>query len=134
MKDDIIKFIRERGERLTENKLLFINLFESENMLTIDEICSSFKGKMNLSTIYRNLDKFIEMDYIEKIELDKEVYFTKKGTEKHHKHFVVCKKCHKKIEIDYCPIEDMNLKLKNFNVTSHKFELIGVCNDCKKTS
>lgn len=132
MKDDIISSIKKYGGRVTKNKKMLIDLFEKEDMLTIERIAETMTGMMNLSTIYRNLNKFIELNYIEKVNLDQETYYTKKRTGKDHKHYLVCKKCHKKIEIDYCPFEKMNLKFENFNIISHKFELIGVCDECKK--
>ena len=53
-----------------------------------------------------------------------------------HKHHVICVGCHKMISFLDCPVEEFEKKLKekiDFDVTGHKLEIYGYCQECKFT-
>jgi len=88
---------------------------------------------MDLSTIYRTVDKFCELNIIEKIYLDSKEYgyIFKRNN---HKHVVKCVTCKKDIEID-CPIEEAYRILKvrdgiemNYHCNEASFDVI--CKEC----
>ena len=88
---------------------------------------------IDLSTIYRTVDKFCELNIIEKIYLDSKEYgyIFKRNN---HKHVVKCVNCNKDIEIE-CPIEEAYRILKvrdgiemNYHCNEASFDVI--CKEC----
>lgn len=130
MRDDIVKKIKKNG-RLTKSKKIIIEILENEGALSIFDIEEKLKGKVNNSTIYRNLKNFVELDIVEQIIIDHVIYYTIKPSKKDHRHYMICKKCYKKTEIDYCPMEHIKVNALGCDIIEHKLELIGVCSECK---
>lgn len=87
-------------------------------------------GAMNLSTVYRNLDKFYEHHLVEKYQLGNIFYYKLVGDK--HKHYMVCDKCGALIEID-CHLSsylDLETKKHDFKVRSHDLTIYGLCSNC----
>lgn len=90
--------------------------------------------KLNLTTIYRNLEILASINLIHKIHRQEGIsQYGVICTNSHH-HHIICKKCGRTEVIDFCPLQQyMNLaKKKNFTLTEHKIELYGYCNKCKE--
>lgn len=49
-----------------------------------------------------------------------------------HTHYAICLKCHKKVALKACPFEHLHLENspENFQITGHKLELYGYCENC----
>lgn len=120
---------KANSERVTKSKKALFDLFSNNDVLSMEQIQRILRGKMNQSTIYRNINKFVEEGYIKKIIIDDVNHYTKNGDE--HTHYIVCKDCHKKTQIDFCPLEKISSELQDFTITNHQFELIGICDECK---
>lgn len=89
-------------------------------------------GSMNLSTVYRTLDAFVEHHLVEKYHLGNIAYYKMIGDE--HKHYMVCDGCHKLIEID-CHVEDyikVEADKHQFKLRSHDLTLYGLCASCQQ--
>ena len=70
----------------------------------------------------------IEKNIIEtSINYKNELYYQIK---QEHKHYIKCIKCHKKEEINICPVED--LEKKGFKIITHTIEIDGICNKCQE--
>lgn len=89
---------------------------------------------LDISTIYRALNLFEDSKLIVK-KFDEEANaFTYKFISHQHYHHLKCVKCHKVIDIDFCPMNifDQNIALQNdFLVTDYVFEIYGYCHDCQ---
>lgn len=123
--DNILK---ENGLKITKQRLELLNMISNlEEDATIKNI--STKLKIDISTIYRIIDIFLEKNIIEKdINYENKIYY--KVKEK-HKHYMKCIKCHKKIEIEFCPIEKFDDD--RFKIVNHKVEIDGICSSCNKS-
>ena len=92
--------------------------------------------KLQLSTIYRNLNYFQAKGILRKMELDinkKESYFELIQGEHHH--HLICVNCEDIIPLD-CPLKDYEKKIKdetNYTIIDHKIKLFGICPDCKES-
>jgi len=135
----IQKRLKDNGYKLTNQRKAIIEvLFENKGQfLTAQEIFILSRNKCeetNFSTVYRNLDILINTGIVHntKINNDASVYELKDA--EGHNHQIICKGCGKTETIDYCPLEAMDVKVKNKNfiLTDHKFELYGYCNECDK--
>lgn len=112
--------------RNTKNKNCILKLFEKFHTLTAKQISKKFPD-MELSTIYRNLERFVEDKIL------KEVY-TKSKTKTYelanclHDHFV-CENCNLvesvKIQITWKKIISKELKIKEGGVV-----IYGTCQKC----
>jgi Fe2+ or Zn2+ uptake regulation protein len=134
----IEKKLKDKGYKLTNQRKAIIEvLYEHKGkFLTAEEIYLKSKkiyNQTNFSTVYRNLEIMENIDVIHKTSIsDGASIYELSNTDEHH-HHVICKSCGKTEEIDFCPLEDIFLKVnsKSFRLTDHRFELYGFCNECE---
>ena len=103
--------------KITKQRKILLEYLKKKNTPESAEMIflSLPNGAMNLSTVYRNLDKFCEHHLVEKYQLGNIFYYKLVGPE--HKHYLVCDKCGDLIEIDchlssYIETETKNITLK----------------------
>ena len=94
--------------------------------------------KCNESTVYRNLQKFLENDLIQSFTLKDGVsrYEFKKHSDDHH-HHIVCLKCKMMKCLDLCKVEEYFeeiIKKLGFVPVSHNLEFYGVCKSCTNSA
>jgi Fur family ferric uptake transcriptional regulator len=114
-------------------------LFSSAVPLTADDIYIHIRDgggeKLSLSTVYRILDTLGQKEIVAKtglIEGGKALYEIVSGV---HRHNLICIKCHKLIPLGDCPLGDFEKNLEDttgFRISGHKFEIYGVCPDCRQ--
>ena len=85
-----------------------------------------------LSTIYRILDLFVEKSLLTKMVLWNDQIASYELNRAQHVHYAVCMGCHKMIPMQQCLLAQADLKLaeQGFQVTGHKLEIYGCCQDC----
>ncbi len=122
------ELLRKNNLKVTKQRLEVLNLInELDDNATIKNI--SNKIKIDNSTMYRIIELLLEKNVIEKnLNYNDEIYFRIK---ENHIHYIKCIKCHKKEEIEICPIE--NIEEKGFKILNHKIEIDGICNECNKS-
>lgn len=122
------ELLRKNNLKVTKQRLEVLNLInELDDSATIKNI--SNKIKIDNSTMYRIIELLLEKNVIEKnLNYNDEIYFRIK---ENHIHYIKCIKCHKKEEIEICPIE--NIEEKGFKILNHKIEIDGICNECNKS-
>ena len=49
----------------------------------------------------------------------------------HHHHHFICESCGNTKVIDFCPMDVIKQQLGNVEITSHKLEVYGKCENCK---
>jgi len=96
------------------------------------KICQREKVRMDLSTVYRTLELFEAKEIAEKFDLGngKYSYVMKREA---HKHLLLCKLCHKEVEID-CPMKQIEELIKTktgFSSIEHELKIEGICQECK---
>lgn len=122
---DIEKILKKHNLKVTKQRK---EILEIINELDLEATNKNIKEKISIdkSTMYRIIELFINQNIIEKnINYNDEMYYTIK---EEHKHYVKCIKCHKKEEIDICPITEA--ENKGYQIINHKIEIDGICNDC----
>lgn len=135
MIEDILK---EYDLKVTEPRCLILKeLINTNKPITAEELFLRIKDKkkINLSTIYRNLNILLSKEIILKvIEIDGIVYF--QYNRKQHVHHLICVSCKEVIPLDSCPLEELESNLSNstgYEILSHSLEFKGLCPKCKKT-
>lgn len=130
--------IDQTGLRITKQRLLLLETVRKESQpLSAEQIHDQLRSnavEINLSTVYRILDQFVEKGLILKTILQDEgkaVY----GINTHeHSHHLICTKCKQIITIVGCPLDDYGTRLETlygYTVTGHKLEIYGLCPNCK---
>lgn len=130
-KDNEIKNTKQRSVILSILK-------DSDDSLTAEEIFMLAKvidETISLSTIYRSLTLFVEKKFLIKMAAIDENLSKYRLNHADHAHYLVCLNCNKKIEVSYCPLSVYEENLKEthkFEVTGHKLEIYGYCQNCLK--
>lgn len=130
--------LKSHGLKSTKNRIYLYNkLKEASAPLTAQELKNSLpkSNRMNLATIYRNLNSFVDANIAERnIRQDGVAYFSlHTGV---HTHYLVCEKCGRQFPLEKCPIdfELLNsIKSKDFQITGHALEISGICKDCQNS-
>jgi len=88
----------------------------------------------DISTIYRTLELMTDVRLVEKTDLN-DGFTRYKLIGNKHRHHIICTECNRMIPFDVCLINEIEETLKkqtDFDITGHKFELYGICPDCKR--
>ena len=108
-------------------------LKKSSDILSADMLYEHVKDEgVNLSTIYRTLEVFMQEDLVSKSVIDYTAFYY--WIKRKHHHFMICTECKKRIKID-CYIDafaQSQAKEHNFKISYHDMTIFGVCKDCLK--
>lgn len=119
--------------RNTKQKAAIKEVLETGEHLSAEEIYNLIKNKMkiDISTIYRNLNAMAENNEVEKIINPQGVAFFH-ITSKHHGH-LICRSCNAIFEIpcDLCEQLHTLSKDMSFEDTEHVINIYGYCRKCK---
>lgn len=87
------------------------------------------REKINLATIYRALNTFLENGLLSKSVINQTAYYT--HTKHGHHHFLICLSCNR-IEEFECDIEDTvtTSSKHKFQIAYHDTTYFGYCEDC----
>ncbi|WP_414046273.1 Fur family transcriptional regulator [Macrococcus equi] len=133
--DDAIKIIKNNGHKYTDKRRDMIKmLHDSKKYLNAKQMQEALNDKypgISFDTIYRNLNLFQSLDIIEVTELDGEKKFRLSCSTHHHHHFI-CESCGETRVVEFCPIDSFKKELDDVEIHSHKIELYGLCETCKK--
>ena len=129
--------LRSHGLKATPSRLELLRYLSSLAVPTTAEelYLSIVDKKMDLSTIYRNLNAFVEAGLAKKeVSSKKENLYLLIREEECH--VLVCVRCGKKVVLEGCPYHEVNHALEKktgFRVLDHNTEIYGVCPACMRT-
>lgn len=129
-----IQTLKDSGYKYTGKREHMIELFAKYNQYltakdALELMKEDFPG-ISVDTIYRNLYLLTEIGILEATELKSEKHFRFKcDTNEHHHHFI-CTDCGKTKSLHFCPMEQLQNSLKDFEIENHKFEIYGKCPQC----
>lgn len=133
--NDAIKTLENSGFKTTgKRKKMLEVLYNEEKYLSARDVQKSLEDtypSISPDTIYRNLHIFVEMNVLEQTELDGEKLFRSNCEVHGHHHHFICTQCGKTREIDNCPLNAFKTQLPGCEISSHRFELFGKCEDCQ---
>ncbi|NJP37687.1 Fur family transcriptional regulator [Alkalicoccus luteus] len=125
--------LKQNGYKYTDKRKDMLQLFSDESRYlaakdVLEHMQDTYEG-MSFDTIYRNLSLFTELHILEATELEGEKRFRFSCSTDHHHHHVICLDCGKTKHIHHCPMNDTP-GAPGFQVTGHKFEIYGYCEQC----
>lgn len=140
MPDSRKHFFNQKGVKNTKHRGAILEILEtSAQPLTTEEVFLMLKEKgepINLSTIYRTFELFADKNLVVKTKFEDGLARYELNHEK-HQHHVICLNCRKMMVVgeSECPFSTLEKSIRQntgFEVTRHKLELYGYCQDCSK--
>lgn len=129
--------LTKKGLKITKARLKVLNILQkAKNPLTAEEIYLQCDKDINLSTVYRILDIFLEKNIVTKPLIKENLAACYTINYHEHRHYIICIKCQKITDIEFCPFSEIENKIiqeTKFLITNHKFELTGICPKCQNS-
>lgn len=135
--DNIRALLKTVGLKATPHRLQVYEMLKISTVsMTAEKIykeLSTGANSINLSTVYRILDSFVEKQLLTRscmMDDSKALYEINCHV---HRHYLICTSCHRRVEINNCPLhrlEQEMAKETGFLIEAHRLELYGICPEC----
>ena len=139
------KKLKEKGLKVTNQRLLVLQVLaeNKDRHLTAEDIYELVKEdypEIGLATIYRTVQLLLEMQLVDRINLDDgcvryEIGEALDGTGKHHHHHLICKTCGKVLPFKDDLLDELERHIEEetgFHVLDHELKFYGQCSECRK--
>lgn len=136
-RERFIAFIRERGQRVTAERLTLLDeIFAQHGHIDAEHLLASLRSrgaKISRATVYRNLELLVECGLVHKQRLgrDRHLYEHVHAGQRHH--HLVCAQCGRVVEFISPGIAALQTEIcraHGFRPERHTLQIIGLCNDC----
>lgn len=135
--EEALQKLKNSDLKMTERRTRMLEIMYSEDRYlsareVMEMLIEDYPG-ISPDTIYRNLHSFSTLEILEETEIAGDKYFRSNcGIDEHHHHFI-CTDCGYSEELTTCPLNFFKDQLGNSEITSHRFELFGLCEACLTT-
>lgn len=143
-REDFKKLLKEKGLKVTRQRLVVLEVLAEnpQEHLTAEEIYERVKvgnPDIGLATVYRTVQLLLELELIERINLDDgfvryEIGDTQGGGHHRH-HHLICLRCGGVTAFQKDMLEALETGVQaalGFRVTDHEVKLYGICKDCSE--
>jgi Fur family transcriptional regulator, ferric uptake regulator len=124
----------------TKQRNLVLDVLKaSVTPLTVEDIFRKTlkgNGSVNLSSVYRILDLFVEKGLVIRSMLPEENRAVYEISSLEHRHYLVCVKCKTIVPLEYCPLKGYEETLEqktDFDILGHRLNVFGYCPKCRKS-
>ncbi len=137
--------LREKGLNVTTQRLLVLEVLANhkDEHLTAEDIYELVKEddpEIGMATIYRNVQLLVEMQLVDRINLDDgreryEIGEYYQGEERHHHHHLICRTCGAVIPFKDDLLDDLEKRIEDetgFHVLDHELKFYGQCAKCQE--
>ena len=134
---DYTQQIHQRGFRVTPQRLVILQILIDEgdhlSPIEIYQRAAQIMPGMTEATVYRTLNFLAKQGIIMSAHIGNGQLVYEISDHKHH--HLICRSCHKTIDIDHEMLEDLYQKLEN--QTGFKLDIVhltffGLCPECQK--
>lgn len=131
---DVKSILNSHNIKATRQRVEIYKVLQKvQQCLSADEILQALEAqnlKIDLATVYRNLELFVQNGIAVKSTINRKHFFEIKKSSHHH--YFVCIKCNAKAEIVDCKINLIEEELNkiNFKILEHNLEVYGICDKC----
>lgn len=139
------QMLKEKGLKVTNQRLLVLEVLEChrDKHMTVEDIYDLVKEDypdIGLATIYRTVQLLLEMQLVDRINLDDGCVRYEIGEEisaekKHHHHHLICKICGKVQPFKDDLLDELERHIEEaagFHVLDHELKFYGQCSECLK--
>jgi Fur family ferric uptake transcriptional regulator len=136
-RERFIAFIRERGQRVTSERLTLLDeIFAQHGHIDAEHLLESLRSrgaKISRATVYRNLELLVECGLVHKQRLgrDRHLYEHVHAGQRHD--HLVCAECGRVVEFISPGIAAMQTEIcraHGFRPERHALQITGLCNAC----
>ena len=137
--------LREKGLKVTRQRILVLSVLEQNcgSHMTAEEVygqVSEDYPEIGLATVYRTLQLLLEMQLVDRINLDDgcvryEIGELFEGEGKHHHHHLICKTCGTVLPFRDDLLDGLERHIEEktgFHVLDHELKFYGQCRECLK--
>lgn len=131
--------LKINGLKSTKHRVDILDILEkSRQPIAADQIYQELQKSdisINLSTVYRTLEKLCDKNLLKKFIIDGENRTLFEMNRMLHTHHLVCVGCKRILAIDHCPLEGYEEALSketNYAIAGHKLDIYGYCPECRK--
>lgn len=143
------ELLKEKGLKVTNQRLLVLEVLaghEGSHMTAEDiyELVKEDYPEIGLATIYRTLQLLLEMQLVDRMNLDDGCVryeigesFGGKAEGKHHHHHLICKDCGKILPFKDDLLDELERRIEEetgFHVLDHELKFYGQCRECRGTA
>ena len=136
---DIFKdFLKQKELRWTPQRKSILKVFlELEGHVPIDDLHKKIHSEdqtIGIATVYRTMKLLMDAGLAEMHTFNEKTTYERLYQVRHHDH-LICKACSKTVEFEHPLIEKYQEEVcerHGFTLKSHRMELFGICNECKK--
>ncbi|MFD1389735.1 peroxide-responsive transcriptional repressor PerR [Alkalibacillus flavidus] len=129
--------LKSSGVRITPQRHAVLEyLMHSMEHPTADEIYKALESKfpnMSVATVYNNLRVFLDIGLVRELPYgDSSSRFDCNMSDHYH---IICNSCGKIEDFHYPALDEVEQlaeQVTGFNVTDHRMEVYGTCEDCQK--
>ncbi|WP_276208295.1 peroxide-responsive transcriptional repressor PerR [Gracilibacillus sp. YIM 98692] len=137
MLQEAVDKLKSSGVRITPQRHAVLEfLMNSDTHPTADEIYKALEGKfpnMSVATVYNNLRVFREIGLVRELTYGDSSSRFDCNTSKHY--HIICEGCGKIVDFHYPSLDEVESlaeQITGFDVSHHRMEVYGVCQECKK--
>lgn len=127
------EILEQNNLRKTSGMLTVLTSFlNTQKPITAEDIFEQNISNLNLSTVYRCIQRLKDHDIINEVNLSSERRYFELANRKHH-HHLTCTSCETIVDIPCATniIKRISPSKYKFNsIENHSLELFGVCNKC----
>lgn len=132
------EMLRHAGLKYTKHRASILGVLTgSDRPVSAEQVFIELqKGGVNanLSTVYRILESLASKGIISKTNIGSDTKALFEMSSGEHRHRLICMNCKKMTAVEGCPLEEYEKLLRDrtgFDVTGHKLEIYGYCEDCR---
>lgn len=139
------EMLRDKGLKVTNQRLVVLQVLaeHKDAHMTAEDIYDLVKlehPEIGLATIYRTVQLLLEMQLVERINLNDgcvryEIGESYEGEGRHRHHHLICNTCGKVFSFRNDLLEGLEEQLEKelqFHVSNHELKFYGQCKDCWK--
>lgn len=129
--------LHQKGERITAQRLLLLDLINTEGHFDADELCARARKKyprLSLSTVYRSLQLFRKLGLVDGHSFAEAHCHYEPHAAGEHYH-LQCRQCGRIVEFSHPLIEEIKAEVGrkyDFLVKEADIYLTGLCPDCRQ--
>ena len=136
-KEQFLRFLRDRGQRVTSERLaLFDEIFSQHGHIDAEELLGAMKArhlKISRATVYRNLDLLVESGLARKSRLGSRGFLYEHVHPGQQHDHLVCNGCGRVVEFvspGIAALQGEICRAHGFVPTRHTLQIAGLCNLC----
>ncbi|MCH1625022.1 Fur family transcriptional regulator [Ferdinandcohnia quinoae] len=130
---ELIPFLKERGLRITPQRILILQTIISiKGHPTVEDIHQKLPY-ISLATIYNNVKLFLSLHILKELPYGNGLSKYELANQPEHYH-ILCESCGEIIDFNYPnlkEIEHVACKLTSFKIHTHQMEVYGLCPTCQ---